>query len=219
VDKWAAAEVNLALHGENEALGNYREAMMELDEKATAALKEREEAKQALIQAEETLAAAKATIEEGNRFIDAATENVVETGLALFVARTAGGMLDDPSSSPMPVEVAGTLGPEELKGISGRLPEIEKALADTFSKVQATTAELQRASKTAAETPKVIEERTRMAREKEGTVAALMQEKDQTLRQLEEQQKKVEELKKKYESMYYKFADMPAEKKVVEMPK
>jgi len=218
VDKWAAAEVNLALHGENETLGNHRETMMELDEKASTALQERDLAKNALIQAEETMALAKATIEEGNRFIDAASDNVVETGLALFAARTVGDMLDDPSN-PMPVEVAGTLGPEELRRISARLPEIEKTLAETFTKVQATTVELQKASKTAAETPKVIEERTRLAREKEGTVASLMEEKDQTLRQLEEQQKKVEELRKKYEAMFYKFADMPAEKKQVDMPK
>ncbi len=203
VDKWAAAEVNLTLHGENETLGNYREQMISLDEKASAALAERDQAKKALAQAEETLVVAKTTIEKGNQYIETAKDDVVENGLALFAARTVSGMLVG-ETSPMPEGVE-PLDESSLKAISGKMPEIEKTIKETFTKVESTAQEVQKATLTAQETPKVIAERTKLTREKETTVASLLQEKTETQKTLEEQQRKVDALRKKYESMYYRF--------------
>lgn len=213
VDKWAAAEVNLTLHGENETLGNYRERMISLDEKANLALAERDQAKKALAQAEQTLVSAKATIEKGSQFIEAAKDDVVENGLALFAARTVNDMLVG-ESSPMP-EGAEPIDPTSLKAITGKMPEIQKTISETFTKVQSTAQEVQKATVTAQETPKVIAERTKLTREKETTVASLLQEKTETQKTLEEQQRKVEALKKKYESMYYRFDQSGAAKSPV----
>ncbi|RFC42748.1 MAG: WD40 repeat/Chromosome segregation ATPase [Verrucomicrobia bacterium] len=216
VDKWAAAEVNLTLHGENEALGNYRERMISLDEKASAALVERDQAKKALAQAEETLVAAKATIEKGSQYIESAKDDVVENGLALFAARTVNGMLVG-ETSPMPEGVE-PIDQSSLKAITGKMPEIQKTINDTFTKVQSTAQEVQKATVTAQETPKVIAERTKLTREKETTVASLLQEKTETQKTLEEQQRKVEALQKKYESMYYRFGQSASPKSSAPAP-
>jgi hypothetical protein len=200
VDKWAAAEVNLALHGENETLGNYREEMISLDEKASSALAERDQAKQALAQAEQTLVAANSTIEKGTQFIDTAEDQVVENALALFAARTVNGMLEG-ASNPMP-DGAEPLDETSLRTISGKMPEIKKTLTETFTKVESTAKEVQKATQTAQETPKIIAERTKLTREKESSVASILQEKTETQKTMEDQQRKVDALRKKYEAMY-----------------
>jgi hypothetical protein len=200
VDKWAAAEVNLALHGENETLGNYREEMISLDEKASSALAERDQAKQALAQAEQTLVAANSTIEKGTQFIDTAEDQVVESALALFAARAVNGMLEG-ASNPMP-DGAEPLDETSLRTISGKMPEIKKTLTETFTKVESTAKEVQKATQTAQETPKIIAERTKLTREKESSVASILQEKTETQKTMEDQQRKVDALRKKYEAMY-----------------
>jgi len=210
VDKWAAAEVNLTLHGEKETLGNYREEMISLDEKASAALAERDQAKQALAQAEQTLVAAKSTIEKGTQFIETAEDQVVESGLALFAARTVNGILKG-GSSPMP-DGAEPLDETSLRTISGKMPEIQKTISETFTKVESTAMEVQKATQTAEETPKVIAERTKLTRDKETSVASILQEKTETQKSVDVQQQKVDALRKKYESMYYRFDQAVAQK-------
>jgi chromosome segregation ATPase len=200
VEKWAAAEVNLELHGENETLGNYRERMISLDEKASTALAERDQAKQALAQAEQTLVAAKTTIEKGTQYIETAKDDVVENGLALIAARTLNGMLTS-GVNPMP-DGEEPIDETSLRTISGKMPEIEKTITETFTKVESTAKEVAKATQTAEETPKVIAERTKLTREKESSVATILQEKTETQKTMEEQQRKVDALKKKYESMY-----------------
>lgn len=182
VQKWQAAKVNVQLHARTEELAKARDHCAKLQDKAKAATVAHDAAAKALAQAQQDLQKAREVVKQSTATADSAADRVVESGLKVVAARLA-----DSARS---------------ESIAAQGKASEKDLDSTASRLKQTMAELAQATKTAKETPAIIEERTRVrdAKQSEMTQALEMARLDE--KKVEEQAKLVDDLRKRYEGLY-----------------
>ncbi len=182
VEKWAAAEVNVVLHKEQDTLESYRERLIGFEGETQDAVAKRDAAIKALNDAEITLANAKKAIEDSKSALDTASEDVVEVALQLVAARS----LAEPAAEA---------------------PKFEETLAATYKKVEETSKKLAQASETAEKTPEVIAQRERDKQAQEQALQQAIEAKKRKEAEIQNQSQRVEELEKKYRDMYREWEE------------
>tara|TARA_R110002096_G_scaffold54517_13_gene140611 strand:+ start:19345 stop:22314 length:2970 start_codon:yes stop_codon:yes gene_type:complete len=182
VDKWAAAEVNVVLHKEQETLENYHERLMSVEGQAQQAIAQKEAAAKAVEDAKKTLEGAQKTIAETTELLDTASDDVVEVALQLVAARS----LAEPDA---------------------KAPEFEKVLAATYKKVEETTKRLTQATETVTKAPQMISDREKAKLQKEAELKKALELKKRQEGEIQQQSRRVDELENKYRGMYREWEE------------
>lgn len=182
VDKWAAAEVNVVLHQEQETLESYHERLMGFEGQTQEAIAQKEAAAKAVEDAKKTLEGAKKTIAETTKALDTASEDVVEVALQLVAARS----LAEPET---------------------KAPKFEEILEATYKKVEQTSKLLNQATETVTKAPDVISEREKAKLQKEAELKKALELKKRQEGEIQQQSRRVDELEEKYRGMYREWED------------
>ncbi|MEM1296134.1 MAG: hypothetical protein AAGH89_12275, partial [Verrucomicrobiota bacterium] len=182
VDKWAAAEVNVVLHKEQEMLESYHERLLGYEGQTQNAIAQKDAAIKAIEDAKKTLEGAKQTIAETTKVLDTASDDVVEVALQLVAARS----LAEPET---------------------KAPKFEEILEATYKKVEETSKLLTKATETVSKAPGVISEREKAKLQKEAELKKALEQKKRQEGEIQQQSRRVDELEEKYRGMYREWEE------------